>query len=93
LPVYNLIVYGGSVVAIPFDAAGRGVSILLWVVGGCLSWALLSYEALWKVAANDALDAGQYSWWGYVIIKANHRVYTQKYPQLPGLSYLSGRWT
>jgi hypothetical protein len=29
LPVYNLIVYGGSVVAIPFDAAGRGVSILL----------------------------------------------------------------
>ena len=37
LQLYNLIVYVGAVVGIPFDAAGRGVSIPLRVVGGCLS--------------------------------------------------------
>ena len=31
LPVYNLIVYGGTVVGIPLHVAGRAVSILLWV--------------------------------------------------------------
>lgn len=36
LPVSNFIVYGGAFVGIPFDIAGREVSIPLWVVGGCL---------------------------------------------------------
>jgi hypothetical protein len=31
LPVYNLIVYGGAVVGISLNVAGRAVSILLWV--------------------------------------------------------------
>ena len=32
LPLYNLIVYGGTVAGVPLNVAGRGVSILLWVV-------------------------------------------------------------
>jgi len=30
LPLYNLIVYGGSILGIPLNVAGRGVSVLLW---------------------------------------------------------------
>ena len=50
LPVYNLIIYGCTVVRIPFDVMGRGVSILLWVVGGCFvmaAYLMRPDETLW----------------------------------------------
>ena len=90
LPVCNLIVYGGAVVGIPFDIACRGVSILLWVIGGCLVMAAylmrpdetLRQTTLWM---RENVPYGD-----LVIIKA-YSVYAWKYPQLPGFSYLSGR--
>ena len=90
LPVCNFIVYGGAVVGIPFDIAGREVSIPLWVVGGCLVMGAylmrpdetLRQTTLWM---RENVPYGD-----LVIIKA-YSVYAWKYPQLPGFSYLSGR--
>lgn len=91
LPVYNLIVYGDAVVGIPFDVAGRGVSILLWVVGGCLvmaAYLMRPGETLRESTAwmRENAPAGH-----LIIIKANYNVYSRKYPQLLGFGYLSGR--
>ena len=91
LPDYNLIVYEDAVIGIPFDVAGRGVSILLWVVGGSLvmvAYLMRPGETLRELTAwmRENIPAGY-----LIIIKANHSVYTRKYPQLPGFGYLSGR--
>ena len=93
LPVCNLIVYGGAVVGIPFDIACRGVSILLWVIGGCLVMAayLMRPDGTLREIIScmrENIPAGD-----LVIIKANHSVYTREYPQLPRVSYLRGRRT
>ena len=93
LPVYNLIVYGGAVVGIPFDVAGRGGSILLWGVAGCLvmtAYLMRPDETLREIISwmRENISDGV-----FVIIKANHSLYSRKYPQLPGFSYLRGRRT
>ena len=42
LPVYNLIVYGGTILGVCLNVAGRGVSMLLWVAS------FLIVQQIWK---------------------------------------------
>ena len=42
LPVYNLIVYGGTILGVCLNVAGRGVSMLLWAAS------FLIVQQIWK---------------------------------------------
>ena len=93
LPVCNFIVYGGAVVGIPFDIAGREVSIPLWVVGECLVMAAYLMRPDETLRQTTPWMRKNIPIGDLVILKADHSVYTRKYPQLRGFRYLSGRRT
>lgn len=56
LPVYNLIVYGGTILGVCLNVAGRGVSILLWIAS------FLIVQQIWKHWLNP-----QESFWANLL--------------------------